>query len=268
MTAPTDQRVATLLTRHGRTFADEMGIDLDDAPTELFQLLVGALLMSARIDSGIALSAARALFDHDLTTPQRMAEASWQERVDALGEGNYVRYDESTASYLGDTAELLLERYDGDLRRVRAAADGDLGHLRSLLKDCKGIGDVGASIFLREVQSVWGEVYPFADDAALDPARRLGLADSERELAGLVPRGEFPRLVSALVRAERADDLEAVAAGDTTAGSLSADQLQRLTTDELYELAQRRDVAGRSSMTKDELVAALAAEGSDTQALP
>lgn len=252
--------VSALLARHGQTFADEMGIDLSDpGPSELFQLLVGSLLMAARISSDIAMSAARALFDHGFTTAQRMADASWQERVDALGEGHYVRYDESTSSYLGETSAMLVERYDGDLRRLRDQADGEVKRLRALIKECKGMGDVGASIFFREVQGVWDELYPFADETVLDPARELGLGDSAGKLADLVPRSEFPRLVAALVRAERADDLEAVKAGDSTAGSLTTTQLERMTRDELYELAQQRDLGGRSSMTKDELVAALAA---------
>lgn len=250
----------TLLVRHGQTFADEMGIDLADEPEPLFQLLVGALLMSARISSDLAVSAARALFDRGMTTAAAMAEASWQDRVDALGAGNYVRYDESTASYLGDTATLVLDRYDGDLRRLRDEAGREAPPMRARLKECKGIGDVGATIFFREVQGVWVELFPFADDAALEPARRLGLGSTPAELAGLVAAADFPRLVAALVRADRADDLDVVAAGDPAAGPLTAAQLKRMTADDLYELARRRDVPGRSSMTKDELVDALAGE--------
>lgn len=249
----------TLLVRHGRTFADEMNIDLRGGdPAALFQLLVGSLLMSTRISSDIAMSAARALFAHGLTTAQSMADATWQERVDALGEGSYVRYDESTSSYLGDTAGLLLDRYGGDLRRLRDEADRDPDRLRALLKECKGIGNVGASIYFREVQGEWDELYPFADDAAMEPARTLGLADTAEELAALVPQAEFPLLVAALVRGDRADDLEAVAAGEVDAGGLTTTQLRRMTVEELGELARERDLRERSRMNKDELVKALA----------
>jgi hypothetical protein len=251
-----DRTLDRLLERHGRTFADELGIRLADRPEPLFQLLVGALLMSARIGTGIAVDAGRALFDRGYTTPQAMAAASWQDRVDALGEGHYVRYDESTSTYLGETSELLLAEYDGDLRQLRARCAQDRDRMRGALKECKGIGDVGVDIFFREVQAVWGELYPFADDAALAPARELALGSDAEDLADLVPRSDLPRLLAALVRVERADDLQVVA-GDEEPGGLTDTQLETMSRDELYELAQECEVPGRSDMTKDELREAL-----------
>lgn len=245
-----------LLRRHGRTFADEMGIELADDAEPLFQLLVGALLMSARIDAGIAMSAARVLFAHGCTTPAAMAAASWQERVDALGEGSYVRYDESTAGYLGETAELLIEEYDGDLRLLRSRAEGDPGRLRELLKECKGIGDVGVDIFFREAQAVWDELRPFADEMALESAQRLGLGSEPGELPELAPTGDLPRLLAALVRAELEDD-HAVLRGEEDTPELTGTQLTTMSRSELYEEARRRDVSGRSDMTRDELAEAL-----------
>jgi hypothetical protein len=43
------------------------------------------------------------------------------------------------------------DRYDGDLRKLRAQADDDADALRRLVTECKGVGDVGADIFFREV---------------------------------------------------------------------------------------------------------------------
>jgi hypothetical protein len=54
-------------------------------------------------------------------TPRAMRAASWQDRVDALGRGHYRRYDERTATMLGDGASLVSERWRGDLRRLRAS---------------------------------------------------------------------------------------------------------------------------------------------------
>lgn len=248
----------TLIARHGRTFAEEMGIDLSSgAPSALFQLLVGSTLMSARISANIAMSAARALFEHGLTTAQAIADASWHDRVDALVEGSYRRYDESTASYLGDTAELLLDRYDGDLRALREAAERDPGHERRLLQECKGVGGVGvgADIFCREAQTVWDELRPFADDKALGAARRLGLGTSPSELADLRGDDDLSLLAAALVRCDLDDDYDAVRSGD--ADQPTAIELQRMTRDELYARGQEQQIDGRSQMTKDELIAAL-----------
>lgn len=210
---PSDATLERLVDRHGRTFAEELGIDLArGGPTELFQLLTASLLMSARIRSDIAVAAARALYDHGCTGAREMLDASWQERVDALGEGSYVRYDESTATYLGETAQLAIDRYDGDLDQLRETAEQDPERIHRRLQDFKGIGRVGADIFCREAQHVWDELRPFADAKAIEVAERLGLGSSAEELAELMGDDDLSRLTAALIRAERADDLDQVRA--------------------------------------------------------
>lgn len=209
---PSRHRVVdTLLERHGETYAAELGIDLGKGtPSVLFRWLCASILLSARISAGIAMQAARALADQGWTTAEKMAAATWEQRTRTLNEAGYARYDESTSRMLGDTAAMLLERYRGDLRRLRREADRDPARERSLLKQCKGLGDVGVSIFSREVQLAWDELYPFADERARDAAERLGLGKDAQALAKQVPRQEFPRLVAALIRAGLARDIEAV----------------------------------------------------------
>ncbi|MET9433325.1 endonuclease [Streptomyces sp. NPDC006551] len=184
----------------GRTYADEAGVHLKDTPQPLYQLLVLTHLLSARIRAATAVAAARALFEAGMRSPRRMRDATWQERVDALGEGGYRRYDERTATQLGEEAELVLEKYGGDLRRMRAGADGDVDALRAALREMPGIGPAGADIFLREVQGIWPEVGPFLDDRALEGARRAHLPTDRDALAELVPRKDLPALAAALVR--------------------------------------------------------------------
>jgi len=192
--------LAELLERHGRTYAAEAGIRLRDTPQPLYQLLVLSHLLSARIRARVAVAAARALFSRRLRTPRRMADASWQERVDALGEGGYRRYDERTATQLGDGALLLLDAYGGDLRRLREEADGDTGVLSTGLRRFPGIGPAGADIFLREVQTVWPETAPYLDAKALQGAGQLGLPTAPDELLRLA-KGQDPALLAAaLVR--------------------------------------------------------------------
>ena len=88
---------------------------------------------------------------------------------------------------------MLLDRYQGDLRKLREAAGRDPQEERRLLEEFKGIGDVGADIFMREVQLVWDELYPFADRRGLSAAARLGLGDSAQALSAFVDRADFPR---------------------------------------------------------------------------
>ena len=113
---------AQLIEDHGTTYAEAAQIKLADTPSPLYRLLVLANLLSTRIDADIAVAAAIELSAAGYRTPERMRDATWQRRVDALGRGHYRRYDESTATRLGDGAELLLTEYRGDLRRLRDGA--------------------------------------------------------------------------------------------------------------------------------------------------
>jgi hypothetical protein len=194
--------VKALLERHGTTYAEDAGITLADKPAPLWQLLVLSLLLSARIRSSVAVAAARELFDAGYGTPQGMRDATWQQRVDALGRGHYRRYDERTATQLGELAATVLGDLGGDLRRLRDEADS-AKELEKQLQRFKGIGPAGAAIFCREAQGVWPGLAPYVDRLAADGAERLGLPRSAERLAGLVDAEDLPRLVAACVRAAR-----------------------------------------------------------------
>ncbi|GGL66597.1 endonuclease [Streptomyces fumigatiscleroticus] len=197
-----DERVVReLVGAHGRTYAEEAGIRLEDTPQPLYRLLVLAHLLSARIRGSVAVATARALHEAGLRDPRRMARAGWQQRVDALGRGGYRRYDERTATQLGDEAGLLNERWGGDLRRLRAEADGEVPELRRLLQEFPGVGPAGADIFLREAQRVWSEAAPCLDRKALQGAARLHLPEEPDRLLALAGKTEPAVLAAALVRA-------------------------------------------------------------------
>ncbi|MFE0805933.1 endonuclease [Streptomyces sp. NPDC058848] len=193
--------VRELVDAHGQTYAEEAGIGLKDTPQPLYRLLVLAHLLSARIRGSIALATARALQEAGLSDPRRMADADWQERVDALGRGGYRRYDERTATQLGEAAELLTERWGGDLRRLREEAGGEIPEVRRLLQEFPGIGPAGADIFLREAQRVWPGAAPYLDRKALQGAERLGLPKDPDRLLDLAGETEPAVLAAALVRA-------------------------------------------------------------------
>ncbi|WP_238423479.1 endonuclease [Gordonia sp. 'Campus'] len=197
-----------LLDRAGRTYAEDAGITLKNTPSPLFELLVLALLLSTRISADIAVAAARELFTAGYRTPEKMKAARWQSLVDALGRGHYVRYDESTATRLGQAAQRVLDEYDGDLRGLAEEAGYDPARAAELLQGFTGIGPVGADIFLREVQSVWDWATPFFDKRALAAARDLGLPDDPARLADLAD-GRPEALAAALVRVSLDRELRA-----------------------------------------------------------
>lgn len=192
--------VRRLLARHGRTYAEEAGIRLADQPAPLYQLLVLATLLSTRIRAPLAVTAARELFRAGYRSPERMLRATWQDRVDALGRAHYRRYDERTATMLGEGAELCHRQWRGDLRRMHREAGGEVSALRRSLTRFPGIGPTGADIFLREAQGVWPDVRPYLDRRVAVGARRAGLPDTPERLTRLVSGPEYPRLAAALVR--------------------------------------------------------------------
>ncbi|MEU6477340.1 endonuclease [Streptomyces sp. NPDC047017] len=193
--------VRELVEEHGETFAAEAGITLKDTPQPLYRLLVLAVLLSARIRGSVAVAAARELSEAGLRDPRAMSDATWQQRVDALGRGGYRRYDERTSTQLGEGAALVTERWGGDLRRLRREADGDVSRLRDLLQEVPGLGPAGADIFLREVQGVWTEYAPYLDAKALSGAERLGLPEDPGRLTELAGGTDPAVLAAALVRA-------------------------------------------------------------------
>ena len=198
-----DTVVKKLLNESGETFAAQAGITLKDQPSALFKLLVLANLLSARISSDIAVAAARELFAAGGGTPHGMSRLTWQERVDALGRGHYVRYDESTASRLGDTAEIVQDRYRGDLRRLAIEAGRDPRKAAELLREFPGIGPTGVDIFCREAQAIWPWLRPYVDGQVRKGAERLGLPTDASALASQVPDKDLARLSAALVRVAR-----------------------------------------------------------------
>ncbi len=133
-----------------------------------------------------------------------------EQRAKTLNEAGYARYDERTSTMLEDMAQLLLDRYGGDLRKLREEDDREPQRERKLLKEFKGIGDVGADIFFREAQVAWEELFPFADRRALEGAKELGLEDEAEALLRLVGDRDLPRLVAALVRVKLEGDQDEV----------------------------------------------------------
>jgi endonuclease III len=197
--SPEDVATA-VLDQYGRTYAQEAGIRLADRPAPLFQLLVLAQVLSARINAGIAMAAAQGIKAAGWTTAARMREAPRGQVIAVLGRAGYRRYDERTATQLRDMAALVLEKYGGDLRRLAASADAEVERAAQLLREVDGIGPTGAAVFLREVQAVWPWVRPLLDQRALEGARRVALPDDEDRLAELVPGNDLARFAAGLVR--------------------------------------------------------------------
>ncbi len=191
---------AALVAEQGQTFAEEAGFDVaKGTPAPLFGLLVLSLLLSSRIQARLAVQAAVELRKARLTSAKALAEADAHDVWAALDRGDYLR-KERTTSMLQDAARHGVERWGGDLRKLRAEAGGSAERAAELLEEFKGIGDVGAEVFLREVQVAWEELQPFVGSRAVAAAKDEGLPADAAKLARLVEPEDVARLSAALVR--------------------------------------------------------------------
>lgn len=136
-----------------RISAEDLGIDIASGrEREVFKWFLASFLFGKRISQDIAARAYEAIVRrHRRDTPRRIARCSWQELVDMLGEGHYVRYDESTAERLLEMANKLNDEYGGRLGRLRELS-GDRGELKRRLLEFNGVGPKTVQIFMREAR--------------------------------------------------------------------------------------------------------------------
>lgn len=199
------KRLVRRLAGGGRGFAEQYGFRTTNNPSSLFQLLCLAVLLSRRGDAQRAIAAARALQVHGWDSAARLARSTPAERVGLLRACGLRAEAEQAADTLGKLAQAVVDRYRGDLRRLRVVAARDADRERDLLTELPGVDDTAVVLFLREVQALWAEVPPVADRRALAAARRLGLGRSADDLAGLAGSGRSERLawlVGALARVD------------------------------------------------------------------
>jgi len=199
------KRLVRRLAGDGRGFAERYGFRVTNNPSQLFQVLYLSVLLARRGDFRKAVDAAQALRDNGWDSAARMARSLHADRVRVLREAGQRGDVDALADTLGDLARAVVDRYRGDLRRLRTAAQQDPARERRLLAALPGVDDQVIDLFLRETQAVWREVAPVADRRALAAARRLGLGRSADDLAGLAGSGESERLawlVGALARVD------------------------------------------------------------------
>ena len=135
--------------------AKELGIDISQGEGELFKWFIASFLFGTRIQQDIAADTYRVIVEkHKRDTPRKLCNCSWQELVDMLGEGRYVRYDKSTAERLLKLCNKLNSEYGGKLGSLREQSK-DRKELEKRLAEFEGIGPKTVEIFMREAETVW-----------------------------------------------------------------------------------------------------------------
>ena len=190
---PMDERtkatVRALLDRHPNGYvAEEAGFTVTNTAAGLFRLLCVSVLADDSAPGRVAAEGAKALFRKHWDSAPEMAKTGERERAEVLGQAGYPGAGRASR-LLGEATSLVMDRYHGDLQRLRAAADGDPRRLRALLEEIPGMDDAGCAVFLREAQMFWPEAAPFIDEHAKRAARRLELPTDAEELLEDVARG-------------------------------------------------------------------------------
>jgi len=160
----------------GGRFSTELGIDVDSGESlEIFKWFLAAILFGARISGRIANGTYREFAKEGLLSADKILRCGWTGLVRALDRGGYTRYDFKTATKLLGICGALVENYAGDLNKLHTAAK-NAPDLEKRVKELgKGIGDVTAGIFLREMRGTWAKAEPLPSDLVLIGAKELGL---------------------------------------------------------------------------------------------
>lgn len=186
-----------LIASVGGMYSRELGIDLSRGDSGgVFRWLLASKLMGARISTSAALRTYKEFERRGAASPEAIRRTGWDGLVAILDAGGYARYDFSTATKLLAITGDLRERYGDDLNALhdRAAGPQDLeARIRGL---GKGIGEVTANIFLRELRGVWTKARPALSPLVLLAAEHLGLLspgqDPARSLDRVWSRSSVP----------------------------------------------------------------------------
>jgi endonuclease III len=168
-----------------QNYSDELGLDLTK-PEDRFKWFLASILFAKRISAEAAKETYLCFEREELTSPDALLDAGWERLVEVLDSGGYTRYDFSTATKLLGIMKTLKEKY-GSLERLYAESISPRD-LENRLQEFKGIGPVGANIFLRELRGIWEKAKPNASPMAVSTAQKIGidLKDIERYESQLV----------------------------------------------------------------------------------
>jgi hypothetical protein len=148
---------------------------LTASPETVLAMVIDAMLKSRPISHDLSQRAVNKLIDEGYHDIRKLGESSWEERTLVLKDGGYNRYREQGATNLGDLADFVNGQYDGDLNNLLKKAGNDCKKTRDLIKEIKGLGDLGVDLFLNNAQSVWPPMAPFLDARSLKTAEELGI---------------------------------------------------------------------------------------------
>jgi len=188
-------KVTDLLIKNlGRRYSKILGINLrkgDD--DEIFKWFLASVLFGAPISETSVLRTYRCFERRGVLAPEKILKTGWHGLVEILDEGGYTRYDFKTSDKLLEVMGNLITKYEGSLSLLHEQALNS-SDLEKRLKDLgKGIGEVTASIFLRELRRLWKKADPKPTPLVILAAKNLELIREESPERALMELKDFWR---------------------------------------------------------------------------
>ncbi|KAL3470906.1 hypothetical protein BJX99DRAFT_238490 [Aspergillus californicus] len=175
--SPIKEKLRKTIAKYGRGPLEGTAIEekaLTGSADAILAMLIKAMLQSKPISHDLTDRVIHKLIDVGYHDIQKLGNASWEEKAMVLKDAGYNRYREQGSTNLGALVNLVNEKYDGDLNNLVKEADYDPQRTRELVKEVKGLGDLGVELFFNNVQSVWPTISPFIDSRSMQTAKDAG----------------------------------------------------------------------------------------------
>lgn len=112
-------RIEEFVERYGEPYSKKLGIDIASGRNEEFvKWLLASILYAKPIREETATLTYETFEAYEVLSVDKILEAGWDELVNMLDEGGYVRYDFSTATKLLNVFGNLKKEYGADLWRL------------------------------------------------------------------------------------------------------------------------------------------------------
>jgi endonuclease III len=137
-------------------YAHDFGLDVISGDDDMFRWFLLAYLFGKPIQSSVAANTWKLFIARKIDTPWAIMELSHRALVRLLDEGNYTRYDESTARALHTCMDQLIRGYDGSLILMFESSESE-DEFSKRLQTLYGVGPKTAEIFMRETQELFAQ---------------------------------------------------------------------------------------------------------------
>lgn len=157
-----------------------------------FEELMCAMILSRPISHRLGLRSIRTVLNapYNFTSARAVQQAGEESRHQAMWDAR-TQHKGKTADQLGMLADVVLEKFSAEddkdgtqLKKALSDNSNDVDQALGALRDqIKGLGNTGLDIFLRRVQWLWPDAYPFIDGKTMDSCRKIGLSQDADELS-------------------------------------------------------------------------------------